>query len=513
MTAGGVRIIRVLRRNIVLVAITAACFAFYLAYSLSNYAEYRRSTWDLGIFDQAIRAYAHFRDPIAPLKSPDYSLLGDHFHPILAVLGPVYWVWNNPTALLMAQALLLAWSLPAVHRFAQRRLGSRAALVVTAAYGIGWPLQSMVDFEFHEVAFAVPLLALAIEALDRRDVPRLLVWSVLLLLVKEDMGIVVAMLGLVLWSHGLRDRVSSQVDVRARLRAVIPPLPAAILLIGGLVAYVLLTSVIIPALSPSGSYAYWTYSGLGKNLPDALGSIVTDPLHAARLFVTPHVKLQTLLALVLPALPALASRYVLIVLPLLAELFFSTNPALWGHAFHYDAVPWVVLALAGIDGIVNIRALLPERRHRVIERLMVGLTATATSVLALLAMVDAHLSSHVTNWRGDDHAQAWRSAQATIPTNACVLASNVVAGHLTYRDYVRQPDLPFTYPDFLIVDPTLPSIGGHASAADVVAAARSAGYATIFNRKSVVVLKSPMYQGPTSRCGPLGKGPVVTQSR
>ena len=135
-----------------------------------------------------MRAYAHFHAPIVPLKGAAYNVLGDHFHPIIALIAPLYWIWNNPCVLLIVQAALIAGSIPVVYRFARRRTAAALALVICGAYAIGWAFQAMIDFDFHEVAFGVPLIALAIDALDRRADRSLLIYCGLLLLVREDMG-------------------------------------------------------------------------------------------------------------------------------------------------------------------------------------------------------------------------------------------------------------------------------------------------------------------------------------
>ncbi len=57
--------------------------------------------------------------------------------------------------------------------------------------------------DFHEVAFAVPLLAIALERLDAGRLRTALIAAGLLLLVKEDFGLVVAAFGLVV---GIRTR-------------------------------------------------------------------------------------------------------------------------------------------------------------------------------------------------------------------------------------------------------------------------------------------------------------------
>src|SRR6202012_4740561 len=97
--------------------LVVVAFTFYLVYSISRYYTYLTAGYDLGIFDQAVRAYSHFRAPVAPLKGPHYNVLGDHFHPIIAVIAPLYWIWDNPCTLLVVQAGLLAGSIFVVYRF------------------------------------------------------------------------------------------------------------------------------------------------------------------------------------------------------------------------------------------------------------------------------------------------------------------------------------------------------------------------------------------------------------
>lgn len=64
---------------------------FFLAFALVSVFRFRTmsiSSWDLGIFEQAVRGYAHFQAPIVDLKGPGTNILGDHFSPILIVLAP-----------------------------------------------------------------------------------------------------------------------------------------------------------------------------------------------------------------------------------------------------------------------------------------------------------------------------------------------------------------------------------------------------------------------------------------
>lgn len=66
----------------------AALFLLYATVSGRRQALVRTTGYDLGIFEQAVRAYAHLHAPVSALRGDGFNLLGDHFHPVLAALAP-----------------------------------------------------------------------------------------------------------------------------------------------------------------------------------------------------------------------------------------------------------------------------------------------------------------------------------------------------------------------------------------------------------------------------------------
>ena len=74
---------------------TALAATVLTVFSLNLYYDFHASSYDLVIFDQAVRSYAHFSPGISIMKGvhngfgPNFSVLGDHFSPILASLAPV----------------------------------------------------------------------------------------------------------------------------------------------------------------------------------------------------------------------------------------------------------------------------------------------------------------------------------------------------------------------------------------------------------------------------------------
>ncbi|MCZ0979679.1 DUF2079 domain-containing protein [Streptomyces diastatochromogenes] len=161
-------------------ALTALCFLVCAGLGLQSWTALRATGFDLGIFDQAVRAYAHFELPRSPIKNvhhefpPGFSLLGDHFTPALALLAPLYWLWDDPRTLILAQAALFAAGVPVVRRIARHAFAAAEPLAVRRAadlaglvYALGWPLLNSSYNGFHEVAFAVPFTLLMLE----RDSP------------------------------------------------------------------------------------------------------------------------------------------------------------------------------------------------------------------------------------------------------------------------------------------------------------------------------------------------------
>ena len=179
------------------------CGSAYSALALVRFDRFEPASYDNAIFEQAVRGYAHLQAPIVPIKGPGFNLLGDHFSPIIALVAPVYRVF--PTAQMDGRAgrvialcvrRHVPWSAP---------LGRWAGGGIALAYGLSLACVSG-GGQFHEVAFGVPLLALAGASYVERRVRSVVAWSLPLLLVKEDLGLTVTLIHLVLWLAGERRR-------------------------------------------------------------------------------------------------------------------------------------------------------------------------------------------------------------------------------------------------------------------------------------------------------------------
>ena len=231
------------------------------------------------------------------------SYLGDHFSPALLTLALPYQILPHPLTLLWLLQLALAAGAFAVYGLARRWLPPAGALAIGIAYLLNPFTQNLSLFEFHFLAFAVPLLLAATAAWQQRRLKSFLLIAALALLVREDVALVVgafAVLGLV---------------ERRRVRWVVPPLLMSL-------AWLLFSFAVIGAVAPDGSYKFGIYYGwLGDSLPEVIATAVLRPdlvaVHLLRLG-----NLELVLGLLLPFafLPVWRLRALILALPPLAQM-------------------------------------------------------------------------------------------------------------------------------------------------------------------------------------------------
>jgi uncharacterized membrane protein len=157
--------------------------------------------FDLGIFDQGVWLLSRFQDPFVTIRG--LPLFGDHASYILVLVAPLYWIWADPRLLLLLQVVCLAVPAVSVYLIGSRRLGSPlAGLAVAAAYLAFPALQWAAVWHFHPETRAAGFLGLAALAADRQRWRQMAIWLLLALLCKEDVGLVVAGFGALLWTTG-----------------------------------------------------------------------------------------------------------------------------------------------------------------------------------------------------------------------------------------------------------------------------------------------------------------------
>ena len=345
-------------------------------------------SWDLAIFSELAKAYAHFQAPIVPVKGDGYNLLGDHFHPILLLLGPIWRLFPTPLSLLITQDLLLALSAWPLTRLASRLTNQWVAGGLGLVYVLSWGMQGAVAAQFHEIAFAMPLLAYASVAFVERRWGAVTAWSAPLVLVKEDMGLTVLMIGVAViltslvpaWYrtctvirpgvHGADDpddaAEAAEADAaRNRRRGLRLGVG---MIVGGIATFLFSILVFLPAFNINGVWDYGLSSQDKPTSPDAL---------------TQKAKVVVMLILT-SGIIGVTSPWLLVVLPTLAWRFLGSVEFYWvWDNWHYNATLMPIALGALLDVVARRRAHgsyvadRPVRQVGVDGRAVVGRSAQA----------------------------------------------------------------------------------------------------------------------------------------
>ena len=167
------------------VALAVIAAVAYAAISVYRHDHFASQAFDLGVQDQTVWGYSRLQmipNTLVMIR----NLLGDHFHPILMAIAPLYWIWDDVRVLFVVQAMLLAVAGLPIFWWARERLGLLPAFAFEAAYLVFWGILSGVIFDFHHIAFAVPAISFGLYAvLTNRN---RLFWAMLALglLTRED---------------------------------------------------------------------------------------------------------------------------------------------------------------------------------------------------------------------------------------------------------------------------------------------------------------------------------------
>jgi uncharacterized membrane protein len=398
-------------------AAMAAYGAGFAALSVLRQRAFATGRFDLGNMVQAVWWTAHGHPlQMTNLHGQQISRLAAHVDPILAVFGPLWWIWPSPDLLLVTQALAVAAGAWPVFLLARKHLeSSRAALGFALAYllypATGWLTLN----EFHPVALATPLLLFAFWYLDNDRLLPFALFAVAAAACKEEIGLVVAGFG-IWYALAKRRRVEG----------------AAIAAFG--VAWsAIAIAVVIPHFHTAGeSDFYGRYSEVGGSAAGIVKTAFTDPLRLIDAAFSAR-DLRYLLELIAPlaALCLLAPLALIAAVPELAINLLSATPTQTSIHFHYTA---------GLIPVLVIAAVLGAKR-------LTRWTVPVAIVVVVAAVLGNYRLGPITGWRhvpGGAHFQATAArvtdhdriaarALRLIPKTAVVSATNTLGAHLSAR--------------------------------------------------------------------------------
>lgn len=382
---------------------------------------FQTTAFDLGNMDQAV--WNSLRGRFLPFTNwgEEGTRLAYHVDPILILISPLYLLYSDPKTLLVFQTLVVALGALPLFWLAKEMFGeSLVALVFPLVYLLFPALEAANMFDFHPTTMAAPLLLYAFYFLWKRKYPWFFLFSFLVMACKEEMPLLVIMMGLYI------------LVVQRNWRVALTTISL------GVAWFVVAVYIVIPHYNPGGRSPYLAaYGYLGQGPLTMLRTMVMEPGVVLRNVLT-REKLGYLGNLLAPVafFSLLAPQVLLLFAPTLAINLLSANPQFYTlEKFHYAAplVPFVVLsALLGIDYLVaHLSPRLGMKRQTLLYLL---------SALVLLSTLLYHrhhgftpLASRFEVAQVTPHHRLAKELMALIPEGAIVSAQSRLNPHLSQR--------------------------------------------------------------------------------
>lgn len=374
---------------------------------------------DLSIYTQVLWNSAHGH--VFEYTFNNYSYLADHREWILLALVPVFAVWQHPLTLVAVQLIALASTVYplrtiVLHVFGQSLRSRWIAVGVGALLLIHPSIQNMALYEFHALIFVVPLSAWLWSAFLQKKWLMVVIASVLLCAVREDVGLMLACAAVVMCIQSTTKK--------ERMAAVL------LAFFGAIFAIVMI--VLGGKWFPGGSEKFLIfYPQLGSTIHEVVAKMIYEPYNAfAPLWQYDHVWIPVLFVSSVAGLCVLAPLYLLPALPQLVLLGLIPKPMLTGaFASHYAAPIVVWCIIATVYGLKKISAV---RSRQVLRYGLLSCVFLISMHALLMGGLFFSLSRVLAGTSIADTQTVWDVVRRVAPSDS-VLASHTLMTPLSTR--------------------------------------------------------------------------------
>ncbi len=323
----------------ILFFLTSTYIVIYSYLSIIQYNALFTGHADLAAFDQVIWNTIHGRPFHTTMY--DYNFLGEHFSPLLIILAPFYFIWEDPRMLLILQSLFLGLGAIPVYLTAKDKLKHN---LLSLSFSFAWlfhPFLSRVNlFEFHEVCLSPFFLLFTFYFLQRKRWWLYSIFLFLSLMVKEDISLIITALGIYAFF---------KVNRKAGIITFLIGISWVYLCVKVLIPYI---RVATGSGVSEATYGHFGRLGLGETPAEIIKNLIAKPQNTLnKLFLPANDKIATIILLTLPlGLLSLLSLEILIALPEIILHFMASWAAQYLLAFHYSTPIPPFAIIGGIYG-------------------------------------------------------------------------------------------------------------------------------------------------------------------
>jgi uncharacterized membrane protein len=417
----------------ILYVLVLAYILFFGWLSILRHETYQSNAMDLGYTDQVVwntlrgrfMRFSTFQGapidlPLEQFRRTD-TLLSYHVELLLVPISLLYLVYDSPVTLLVLQTVVIALGALPAFWLARDHLDSAfAGLVFAAVYLLAPAIEGANLSDFHAVSMTASLLLFALYFLHTRRWGGYFVAVILALLAKEDISLLLLMVGLYAFFF-LKERV---IGVFTALM--------------GLAWFAACTQMILPFHNglPTSPF-YHRITIFGPTIQDSALNLIRDPTLLLRWLSQPEIVAYLGGLLASAGFMSIFSPVVLgLSAPVLAMNTFSSWSWTYSEGAHYSAsiIPFVIVS--GIYGL-GFLAGQASRRSKIPHQWAVG----GLSAFVLLVGGYHHyrigispLSRSFHPPRITPHDRLARELMALIPPDAALSTQSGLYPHLAHRE-------------------------------------------------------------------------------
>ena len=426
------------QRIVLLVIFLVAAVVFALISFVDHY-NFRSYAFDLGLFNNAIYDFAHFRSNDVTMLYPDhYTFLQTHFSLFPILVSPLYWIFGSYTLLVfqLFSVLFGGWG---VYRF----IGEFTQNFTIRILGLlhfftAWGIFSALAFDYHDNVVGAMFVPWIFYYFKKGQRLKVIIFMILLLISKENLALwaIFIFAGLAI--------IYRKEKIKRNL--------ALICSAGSLAYFMLIILYVIPAFSPySEAYTqFQMYRTLGGSFSEVLKNIFSHPLNTLRMLFENHsgsfyydgikMELHRMILLTGGFILLFRPAYFLMLIPLYLQKLLSDDPGRWGISSQYSIEFIPVLTCALFHFIGNLR----EKKWVIVFAILAVLLSLNSTNSVMEKRISPWYKPEMENFLIAEHYKNHFNVKAAykilekIPDDAAVSAQSMLVPHLAFREKIYQ---------------------------------------------------------------------------
>ncbi len=375
--------------------------------------------WDFASDISTLWCSAHGRLFYYPFL--EEIIFGAHLYLIMALVIPIYAVFQHPFTLLFLQSLFFGLAAYPLYKLAKLKLSKASSLFIALGYLIYPSIGYINLFETHFEIYEIFFLFFALYYFEKDNFKKFLVFILLAISCKENVSLVVFMMGIYSFFR------------KKSLKWVMVPV-----VLGG-IWFFLSVKVIIPyfakdtKLYQGGFMFNIYYRHLGNSMGDMAKTIIFHPILVAKYALAPH-KLLYFLHLFGPTafLGLFSPSILLITVPIFAQNLLSSYMVHAQITQQHSAILIPFIFYAVIYSFSKLLKFGNTLRERVI---LTGLFCVSAVIFGLyLGAPQLYLLKYIKEYRINELSREKNKLIKAIPKGAAVISTFQFMPKLAHRD-------------------------------------------------------------------------------